>query len=189
MAEEKKQRVDRRTFMKVAAAGVGVVSTPLANAAAPMQAGAAPAPEAEHNKPKKEQMVPGDIVVERPGSDFMMDVLKTLDLEYMTANPASSFRSLHESLVNYGGNAKPELITCTHEEAAVAIAHGYAKAAGKPMAAIVHGSVGLQHASMALYNAFADRVPIILFAGNGRDARAPSGITRCRIRRRSCVTS
>ena len=165
MAQEKKGGVDRRDFLKVAAAGVGVASTPLVAAAEK-----AAATEADQRKPKKEQMVPGDIVVEHPGSDFMMDVLKTLDLEYMTTNPASSFRSLHESLVNYGGNSKPELITCTHEEAAVGIAHGYAKAAGKPMAAIVHGSVGLQHASMALYNAFADRVPILLFAGNGRDA-------------------
>src|ERR1043165_3430479 len=114
MAQDRKPGVDRRTFIKVAAAGVGVASTPLA-AAAEKAAGAA-AEGGPEGKPKKEQMVPGDIVVERPGSDFMMDVLKTLDLEYMAANPASSFRSLHESLVNYGGNSKPELITCTHEE-------------------------------------------------------------------------
>ena len=163
MAEEKKGGVDRRSFLKTAAAGVGVGAAPVLAAAAE---GAAK--EATHKS--KEKMIPGDIVVERPGSDFMVDVIKTLDLEYITTNPASSFRSLHESLVNYGGNAKPELLTCTHEEAAVAIAHGYAKAAGKPMAALVHGSVGLQHASMALYNAFADRVPIILFSGNGLDA-------------------
>ncbi|HST01759.1 MAG TPA: thiamine pyrophosphate-dependent enzyme, partial [Usitatibacter sp.] len=80
------------------------------------------------------------------------------------------FRSLHESLVNYGGNARPELLTCMHEEAAVAIAHGYAKAAGKPMAAIIHGTVGLQHGSMAIYNAWVDRVPLMLFTGNGQDA-------------------
>ena len=87
-------------------------------------------------------------MIERPGSDFMLDVIKTLDLEYMTTNPGSSFRSLHESLVNYGGNKKPELLTCMHEEAAVAMAHGYAKAAGKPMGALIHGSVGVQHAAM-----------------------------------------
>ncbi|MGZ5661095.1 MAG: thiamine pyrophosphate-binding protein, partial [Usitatibacter sp.] len=91
-------------------------------------------------------------------------------LEYMATNPGSSFRSLHESLVNYGGNSRPELLTCMHEEAAIAMAHGYAKAAGKPMGAIIHGTVGLQHGSMAIYNAWVDRVPIMLFAGNGLDA-------------------
>ncbi|MDB5940474.1 MAG: alsS, partial [Ramlibacter sp.] len=67
---------------------------------------------------------PVDGVVERPGSDFMIDVIRTLDLDYVAANPGSSFRSLHESLVNYGGNRKPELLTCLHEESAVAMAHG-----------------------------------------------------------------
>ena len=163
MAEDNKPGVDRRSFLKSAAAGVGVSAAPALAAAAQAQ----PEPAGPQ---KKEKMIPGDIVVERPGSDFMADVIKSLGFEYAAINPASSFRSLHESLVNYGGNVKPELITCTHEEAAVGIAHGYAKAAGKPMAAIVHGSVGLQHATMALYNAFADRVPVVLFAGNGADA-------------------
>src|SRR5689334_19895895 len=108
-------------------------------------------------------------VIERPGSDFMVDVIKTLDLEYMSLNPGSSFRSLHESLINYGGNKAPELITCMHEEAAVAMAHGYSKAAGKPMGVAIHGTVGLQHATMAIYNAWVDRVPIVMFAGNGLD--------------------
>jgi benzoylformate decarboxylase/acetolactate synthase-1/2/3 large subunit len=100
----------------------------------------------------------------------MMDVIKTLDIDYVATNPGSSFRSLHESLINYGGNRKPELLTCTHEEAAVAMAHGYAKAAGKPMAALIHGTVGIQHAAMAIYNAWVDRVPIMILAGNGLDA-------------------
>jgi len=169
MAEEKKAGVDRRAFLKSAAAGAGVAATTVMAQSPESGKQAAPAKEGGA-KPKKEKMVPGDIVIERPGSDFMIDVIKTLDLEYMSTNPASSFRSLHESLVNYGGNVKPELITCMHEEAAVGVAHGYAKAAGKPMGVVVHGSVGLQHASMALYNAFADRVPIVLFAGNGLDA-------------------
>jgi thiamine pyrophosphate-dependent acetolactate synthase large subunit-like protein len=91
-------------------------------------------------------------------------------LEYVAANPGSSFRSLHESVVNYGGNKAPELITCLHEESSVAIAHGYAKAAGKPMAVMAHGSVGFQHAAMAVYNAWCDRVPVIMFGGNGIDA-------------------
>ena len=163
MSESKKAGVDRREFLKSAAAGIGATAA----AAAPL-AGAAE--EKEKEKAKKAKTPPGDIVIERPGSDFMIDVIKTLDLEYMATNPGSSFRSLHESLVNYGANAKPELITCMHEEAAVAMAHGYAKAAGKPMGAMIHGTVGLQHGSMAIYNAWVDRVPIMLFAGNGLDA-------------------
>jgi thiamine pyrophosphate-dependent acetolactate synthase large subunit-like protein len=91
-------------------------------------------------------------------------------VEFVAANPGSSFRSLHESVVNYGGNKAPELITCLHEESAVAIAHGYAKAAGKPMAVMAHGSVGFQHAAMAVYNAWCDRVPVIMIGGNGIDA-------------------
>ena len=160
MDDEKKTGLDRRTFLKGAAASVGVGA-----------AGTVVAQATENEPaPKKQKKLPGDIVIERPGSDFMIDVIKTLDLEYMATNPGSSFRSLHESLVNYGGNKKPELLTCMHEEAAIAMAHGYAKAAGKPMAAIIHGTVGLQHGSMAIYNAWVDRVPIILFAGNSLDA-------------------
>ena len=124
----------------------------------------------ETSAAKSADRVPGDITIPRPGSDFMVDVIKTLDIDYVAANPASAFRSLHESLVNYGGNRKPELITCMHEETSVGIAHGYAKAAGKPMMAMVHGTVGLQHASMGIYNAWCDRVPVILVAGNGVDA-------------------
>jgi acetolactate synthase-1/2/3 large subunit len=161
MDEDKKGGIDRRTFLKSAALGAG--ASAVAVAAAPSQDGA-------QSPKKKEKPLPGDIVIERPGSDFMVEVIKTLDLEYISTNPGSSFRSIHESLVNYGGNKKPELLTCMHEEAAVAMAHGYGKAAGKPMAAIIHGTVGLQHGSMAIYNAWVDRVPIMLFAGNGLDA-------------------
>ena len=115
-------------------------------------------------------VAPSDKLIEHPGSDFMIDVIRTLDIDYISTNPGSSFRSLHESLVNYGGNKGPELLTCLHEESAVAMAHGYAKAAGKPMGVFLHGTVGLQHAAMAVYNAWVDRVPVIMFAGNGMDA-------------------
>ncbi len=81
-------------------------------------------------------------------------------------NCASSFRGLHEAVINHGGNAKPEIITCPHEEIAVHMAQGYAKIEGKPMAMICHGVVGLQHASMAMYNAWCDRVPVIVMGGN-----------------------
>jgi len=102
----------------------------------------------------------------------MVDVIKSLGFEYAAANPGSSFEGLHESIINYGENKMPELLTCCHEESSVAMAHGYAKIEGKPMLAIVHGNIGLQHASMAIYNAYADRVPVFVIAGNFRDAGA-----------------
>ncbi len=109
------------------------------------------------------------VTVDRPGSDFMVDVLKTLNFEYLCANPGNSFRSLHESLINYGGNRAPEFITCCHEESSVAMGHGYAKIEGKPLLVCVHGTVGLQHASMAIYDAFCDRVPVYIILGNFGD--------------------
>ncbi len=105
-----------------------------------------------------------------PGSDFMVDVLRTLNIDFVFTNPASSCRGLHESIVNYGGNKKPELITCMHEESAVAMTHGYFKAAGKPAAALCHGTGGLQHAAMAVYNAWGDRPASIILVGNRMDA-------------------
>jgi acetolactate synthase-1/2/3 large subunit len=101
------------------------------------------------------------------GSDLIVDVLRALGIEYAALNPGATFRGLHDSLVNYGGNTKPELIQCCHEEIAVAVAHGYAKASGKPMAAILHNVVGLQHGSMAIFNAWCDRVPIMVLGGTG----------------------
>jgi len=109
-------------------------------------------------------------VIGRPGSDFMVDVIKATGIEYIASNPGSSFRSLQESIINYGGNKKPEFLTCMHEETSVSMAQGYAKAAGKPMGMMAHGTVGLQHAAMAVYNAWCDRVPIVMFAGNFLDA-------------------
>ena len=102
----------------------------------------------------------------------MLDVIKSLGIEYATANPASSCRALHESIINYGGNKTPELLTCCHEESSIGMAHGYAKIEGKPIMAMVHGTVGTQHASMAIYNAFCDRVPAIVILGNELDATA-----------------
>ena len=109
-------------------------------------------------------------VMGTPNSDFMVDVIKTLDIDYVAANPANSFRGLHESLLTHGGNKKPEFLTCMHEESSVAMAHGYFKVAGKPMLVLCHGTVGLQHASMAVYNAWCDQVPIVIIGGNDLDA-------------------
>jgi thiamine pyrophosphate-dependent acetolactate synthase large subunit-like protein len=103
----------------------------------------------------------------------MVDVVKKIGFEYAAINPGSTFQGLHESLINYGKNTAPEILTCLHEEAAVAMAHGYAKAAGKPMLVAVHGTVGLLHSSMALFQAWADRVPVVLIVGHHRN---PSGV-------------
>jgi acetolactate synthase-1/2/3 large subunit len=104
------------------------------------------------------------------GSDYMVDVIKSLGFEYVCANPGSSFRGMQESIINYGGNRNPEFITNCHEESSVAMAHGYFKIEGKPMAVLAHGTVGLQHAAMAIYNAWCDRVPIYIMLGNYVDA-------------------
>jgi acetolactate synthase-1/2/3 large subunit len=101
------------------------------------------------------------------GSDLIVDLMKAFDIEYAAFNPGATFRGIHDSIVNYGGNYKPEVIFCNHEEISVALAHGYAKAKGKPMIAIVHNMVGLQHASMAIFNAYIDRVPIMVLGGTG----------------------
>jgi acetolactate synthase-1/2/3 large subunit len=105
-------------------------------------------------------------VQRRYGSDVMVDAIQACDFPYVSLNPGSSFRGLHDSLVNYGGN-RPEMITCPHEKIAVGIAHGYAKATGKPMAVILHDLVGLLHGAMGIYYAYIDRAPVVVFGGAG----------------------
>jgi thiamine pyrophosphate-dependent acetolactate synthase large subunit-like protein len=105
--------------------------------------------------------------VRRPGSDLMVQVLRDLEIEYVVSNPGSSFEGLQESIVNYGElpNVMPEFITALHEESAVDMAHGYARAEGRPVCALIQGTIGLQHASMAIYQAFLGRVPMIVLVG------------------------
>jgi acetolactate synthase I/II/III large subunit len=171
--------VERRRFLQQgalagAAALVGSSGVADAQSAAP----APGAPVAQAPPPVMTQAAeatpPGDVQVigedERSGSDYMVDVFKSLEFDYVCANPGSSFRGLHESFINYGGNQKPELITCCHEESSVAMAHAYFKAEGKPLAVMAHGTVGLQHAAMAIYNAWCDRVPVYVILGNHSDA-------------------
>jgi acetolactate synthase I/II/III large subunit len=158
------QSIDRRSFLKGAAASAAaVIGTQLA-------AGHTAAQAAASDGEAKPSAQPREKIIGRPGSDFMVDVIKATGIEYIASNPGSSFRSLQESIVNYGGNKKPEFLTCLHEETSVGMAHGYAKAAGKPMGMMAHGTVGLQHAAMAVYNAWCDRVPVVMFAGNFLDA-------------------
>jgi acetolactate synthase I/II/III large subunit len=109
----------------------------------------------------------GERAVVRPGSDLMVQVLRDLRIEYVALNPGSSFEGLQESIINYGTppNTMPELITALHEESAVTMAHGYGKATGKPMCAMLHGTIGVQHAAMSIYQAYYDRTPVLLLAG------------------------
>ncbi|MCI0816533.1 MAG: thiamine pyrophosphate-binding protein, partial [Chloroflexi bacterium] len=101
------------------------------------------------------------------GSDVIVDTLRGLGIDYVAMNPGATFRGIHDSIVNFAGNERPELILCSHEEIAVAIAHGYARAAGKPMAAFVHDIVGLLHASMAVFNAWMGRTGVLVLGATG----------------------
>jgi acetolactate synthase I/II/III large subunit len=169
MRKSKQDAIDRRKFLKGAAAGAAALAAiPAVAKPQPTEASRAAGPAQPMPKgPETETPAVLDVLTEnRSGSDFMVDIIKSLGIEYVASNPGSSFRGLHESVINYGGNENPEFITCCHEESAVAIAHGYAKIEGKPMAVFLHSDVGLQHGSMAIYNAFCDRVPIYLIAGN-----------------------
>src|SRR3989454_11441599 len=101
------------------------------------------------------------------GSDAIARMLHRLEVPYVALVPGASFRGLHDSLVNDLGNKTPQMLTCIHEESAVAIAHGYAKASGRMMGAILHSNVGLLHASMAIFNAWCDRVPMLILGATG----------------------
>jgi thiamine pyrophosphate-dependent acetolactate synthase large subunit-like protein len=101
------------------------------------------------------------------GSDVVADALRATDIPYIALNPGASYRGLHDSLVNYLGNERPQMLLCLHEESAVAIAHGYAKVTGKAMAAAVHSNVGLMHATMAIFNAWCDRMPMVILGATG----------------------
>jgi len=186
MAKSKKISVNRRGFLKGAAASAAalVTNVELSEAQRGTQAGQAaqagqgtPADAPGAAPPPSSQQVARDAgnvqppvavrAVTRPGSDLMTQVLRDLGVEYVAANPGSSFEGLQESLINYGTppNKMPEFITALHEESAVTMAHGYGKAEGKPMCALLHGTIGIQHAAMSIYQAYYDRSPVLLLAG------------------------
>ena len=101
------------------------------------------------------------------GSDVVAETLRALEVPYIALNPGASYRGFHDSLVNHLGNVQPQMLLCLHEESAVAIAHGYAKVTRKPMAAAVHSNVGLMHATMAMFNAWCDRMPVLVLGATG----------------------
>ena len=101
------------------------------------------------------------------GSDMVAEAIRNVDLEYVALNPGASFRGLHDSLVNHNGNRRPQMLLCLHEENAVSIAHGYAKVKNRPMGVVLHSNVGLLHGSMGIFNAWCDRVPMLVFGATG----------------------
>ena len=173
-----KGAVDRRNFLKGAAAGAaGAASAIVAGAGSAQQSapsGARPGVALPTEAAGRADYVPpepsvGAQFVRHPASDYMVDVFKALDFDYVAVNPGSAFEGIHESIINHAGNRKPEILTVLHEEAGAAIAHGYAKAAGKPMMTLMHGTVGLLHASMGLFQAWCDRVPVFAVVGHNRN--------------------
>jgi thiamine pyrophosphate-dependent acetolactate synthase large subunit-like protein len=167
--------VNRRGFLKGAATAAGGAAAAAVGSTATAAQAAAPGTAAAPPSSQQLQRDTGDAqppalpprAAVRPGSDLMVQVLRDLGIEYVASNPGSSFEGLQESLVNYGDppNVLPEFITALHEETAVDMANGYGKAQGKPMCALLHGTIGLQHGSMALYQAFYAGTPMLVIAG------------------------
>ena len=181
MAKSSKTSFGRRGFLKNAAAGAAALATttPLVEAqtgnSAP-RAGSTPAvpPPTDAQIEREAGNIRPPVaarIITRPGSDLMVQTVRDLGIEYAIANPGSSFEGLQESFINYGNppNVMPEWITALHEESAVTMAHGYAKAEGKPALALLHGTIGIQHAAMSIYQAYYDKVPVLMIAGNDPD--------------------
>src|SRR5262245_25578114 len=168
--------VDRRKFLTgvavtgaaTAVSATGAVRTAAAQAAAP--AATRPSTAAAQRELATAAVHAPGTTPGTPGSDFMVDVLKALEIDYVFSNPASSARGIHESITTYGGNKKPEFITCMHEESAVAMTHGYFKVAGQARVAPMHRPGRLQHGAVAVYNAWCHRAAPILMVGNRMDA-------------------
>ncbi|MET0211540.1 MAG: thiamine pyrophosphate-binding protein, partial [Vicinamibacterales bacterium] len=181
MSRSKKLAVNRRGFLKgaaTAAAGAAAIATHVPETDAQTQPGGSERSNTSAPPPSTAQLERDAGAVRpptggntraavRPGSDLMVQVLRDLGIEYVAANPGSSFEGIQESIINYGNppNLMPEFITALHEESAVTMAHGYGKATGKPMCALLHGTIGIQHAAMSIYQAYYDRTPALLIAG------------------------
>jgi len=189
MAKSLKTSVGRRGFLRNAAVGAAagaaaLVTPPLVEAqgqgqgrgtgtgASPAATGVPAPTQAQIDRETGNVRPPATThTITRPGSDLMVQTIRELGIEYVAANPGSSFEGLQESFINYGNppNRMPEFITALHEESAVTMAHGYAKAEGKPMLALLHGTIGIQHGAMSVYQAYYDRVPVLMIAGNDPD--------------------
>ena len=175
----KPPKVGRRDFLQgVALSGVATLAAPVAGEAQTADTGEVPAnrtgdgprpPRTTEPSAASQEFTAREegITYSSCGGDYMVDVLRSLSIDYFAATPGNTFMGLHEAVINYGMLTDPPLRSiCTmHEEASVAMCHGYAKIAGKPMACMMHTAVGLQHGSMAIYNAYLDRVPIFMMTG------------------------
>lgn len=173
MADSKDSRFDRRGFLKGTLSGAAAVAagSGTANAQTAEQGRRDGTPVPGPDELAREAGTTRPPAVQRaavaPGSDLMVEVLRDLGVEYISSNPGSSFEGLQESIVNYGNppNRMPEFITALHEMSAVDMASGYARAQGRPMAALLHGTLGIQNASMAIFQAFSGRIPMLLLVG------------------------
>jgi len=171
MSKSKRSAGDRRNFLKGAAVGAAaLIAKPPIAAAQQVRAAARPA-EADATASTESVDVRSN---EKPGSDFMLDVFKSLGFEYFFCLPGGG-TGIQESVVNYGGNKDPQYILVMHEESGAAMANGYAKIEGKPAMICGHGTVGLQHAVMGIYDAFCDRVPVYVVIGNSLEPRGEVG--------------
>jgi len=171
--DDSKPAVNRRSFLKGAATGAAALATSVPGAEA-QERGAATAtrlaaPGSDQLNRESGNATPPPSVrsAVAPGSDLMVDVLRDLGIEFISSNPGSSFEGLQESIINYGNppNRMPEFITALHEMSAVDMASGYGKAEGRPMAALLHGTLGVQNASMAIFQAFSGQIPMLLIVG------------------------
>ena len=180
MAKSRKNPSNRRGFLKGAAAGVAAgaaaLVTDISIAGAQQVVTPAEAAPVVVPPPTQAQLERdgGNVrppatarAAQNPGSDLMVQVLRDLGVEYVASNPGSSFEGIQESIINYGNppNVMPEFITALHEMSAVDMAHGYGKAEGKPMVAMLHGTLGIQNSAMAIYQSFYDRTPVVLLVG------------------------
>ena len=116
---------------------------------------------------KREEPTPNFEPATYWGSDSIAECLRAMGVPYLALNPGASYRGLHDSLVNHLGNSAPQMLLCLHEEVAIAIAQGFAKASGRMMGAVVHSNVGLMHATMAVFNAWCDRMPVLMLGATG----------------------
>ncbi|MGB8437028.1 MAG: thiamine pyrophosphate-binding protein, partial [Burkholderiales bacterium] len=123
--------------------------------------------EKSASRPRHDRPEPTPVSNSVWGSDAIAAALRALDIPYLALNPGASYRGLHDSIVNHLGNTQPQMLLCLHEESAVSIAQGYAKVADRMMGVVLHSNVGLMHASMSIFNAWCDRVPMLVLGATG----------------------
>lgn len=166
--------ISRRAFLGTGAAAGAASILPKTTQSAPQSAPTNRVPVSLPPTPEQMAREVGDArppttfrAAQRPGSDLIVQVLRDLEIEFVASNPGSSFEGLQESIINYGEipNVMPEFISAMHEESAVDMAHGYGKSEGKPICALVQGTIGLQHSAMAIYQAYHGRAPMVILVG------------------------